>query len=156
MALPFGRRPHRSDATASMSRIGRRHRDSPPGLAAAVVKRHLGNDLSKIQVRQAGALFLLAKHGARVIADGPDGSTVIVGGLLVGRMLFQELIDHRLLAVDYLLPCEAVAFDLGNCHSAKLAVFRCGQVAALLRNHVAHGSHRRIVLLFGILREYWC
>ena len=59
MALPFGRRPHRSDATASMGRIGRRHRDSPPGLAAAVVKRHLGNDLSKIQVRQAGLYFFL-------------------------------------------------------------------------------------------------
>jgi hypothetical protein len=36
------------------------------------------------------------------------------------------------------------------------AVLRCGQVAALLRNRVDHGSHRRIVLLLGILGECWC
>jgi hypothetical protein len=62
---------------------------------------------------------------------------------------------------DFLLDrrvelCEAVALDLGDGHSAKLAVFQCSQVAALLRNHVDHSSHRRIVFLFGILGEYWC
>src|SRR5215813_12383988 len=101
------------------------------------------------------ALFLLGKHGARVITDGPDGSTVIVGSLVIDRILFQELTNHRLLAVNHLLPCEAVALDLGDGYSAKLAVFRCGQVAALLRNRVDHGSHRRVVLLLGILGECW-
>jgi hypothetical protein len=101
-------------------------------------------------------LFLLANHGARVIADGPDGNTVIVGSLLIDRILFQELTNHRLLAVDHLLPCEAVALDLGDGHSAKLAVFQRGQAAALLRNDVDRGNHRRIVLLLGILGEYWC
>src|SRR5215471_21657193 len=105
--------------------------------------------------RKKIGLFLLAKHGARVIADGPDCSPVIVGSLLIGRILFQELTNDRLLAVDHLLPCEAVALDLGDGHSAKPAIFHCGQVAALLRNLIDHGSHRRVVLLLGILGEYW-
>jgi hypothetical protein len=61
-----------------------------------VAKHHPGNDLSKIQVQQAGSISS-CQAWPRIIADGPDGSTGIVGGLLIDRMLFQDLTDHRLL-----------------------------------------------------------